>query len=266
MLASISMTISTAPVTIDDPVNVAILRISEDRVAGFQRDPLGIVARESGIELPVVIERIRAMLAAGTIRRVRQTLMTTNLAPGSLVAWEVSQERLHAAFDYMSEQDPFSGHVVVRTTDEATTGSKYRLWTTLKVPQGYSIEKHCDYLAAETGAERYRLMPAKRLFSLGVGHTRRRELTPGSRSDGPAEVKDTTIVELDELEWRVLLALKREFAPHEIEQEPWLPRAQEAGIPLERFYAVAERLNERGVIGRFSTFLEHVKPVAGASA
>ena len=263
MLASISMTISTAPVTIDDPVNVAILRISEDRVAGFQRDPLGIVARESGIELPVVIERIRAMLAAGTIRRVRQTLMTTNLAPGSLVAWEVSQERLHAAFDYMSEQDPFSGHVVVRTTDEATTGSKYRLWTTLKVPQGYSIEKHCDYLAAETGAERYRLMPAKRLFSLGVGHTRRRELTPGSRSDGPAEVKDTTIVELDELEWRVLLALKREFAPHEIEQEPWLPRAQEAGIPLERFYAVAERLNERGVIGRFSTFLEHVKPVAG---
>ena len=136
MLASISMTISTVPVTIDDPVNVAILRISEDRVAGFQRDPLGVVARESGVELAVVIERIRAMLEAGTIRRVRQTLMTTNLAPGSLIAWEVSQERLHAAFDFMFEQDPFSGHVVVRTTDEATPGSKYRLWTTLKVPQG----------------------------------------------------------------------------------------------------------------------------------
>jgi DNA-binding Lrp family transcriptional regulator len=263
MLASVSMTTSTVPVTIDDPVNVAILRISEDRVAGFQRDPLGIVARESGVELPVVIERIRAMIEAGTIRRVRQTLMTTNLAPGSLVAWEVSQERLQAAFDYMFEQDPFSGHVVVRTTDEATPGSKYRLWTTLKVPQGYSIEKHCDYLAAQTGAGHYRLMPAKRLFSLGVGHTRRRDLTPGSRSDGPVDVKDTTIVELDELEWRVLLALKREFEPHEIEQELWLPRAEQAGVPLERFYAVAERLNERGVIGRFSTFLEHVKPVAG---
>ena len=91
------MTTSTVPVTIDDPVNVAILRISEDRVAGFQRDPLSVVARESGVELPVVIERIRAMLEAGTIRRVRQTLMTTSLAPGSLVAWEVSQERLQAA-------------------------------------------------------------------------------------------------------------------------------------------------------------------------
>ena len=257
------MTTSTVPVTIDDPVNVAILRISEDRVAGFQRDPLSVVARESGVELPVVIERIRAMLEAGTIRRVRQTLMTTSLAPGSLVAWEVSQERLQAAFDYMFEQDPFSGHVVVRTTDEATPGSKYRLWTTLKVPQGYSIREHCEYLAAQTGARHYRLMPAKRLFSLGVGHTRRRDLAPGSRSDGPAEVKDTTIVALDELEWRVLLALKREFEPHEIEQELWLPRAEQAGVPLERFYAVAERLNERGVLGRFSTFLEHVKPVAG---
>ena len=76
-------------------------------------------------------------------------------------------------------------------------------------------------------------------------------------------MKDTTIVALDELEWRVLLALKREFEPHEIEQELWLPRAEQAGVPLERFYAVAERLNERGVLGRFSTFLEHVKPVAG---
>src|SRR5207253_613322 len=31
------------------------------------------------------------------------------------------------------------------------------------------------------------------------------------------------------------------------------------GIPLEEFYAVAKSLNERKVIGRFSTFLEHVK-------
>ena len=29
---------------------------------------------------------VRAMLAAGTIRRIRQTLMATNLAPGALIA------------------------------------------------------------------------------------------------------------------------------------------------------------------------------------
>jgi hypothetical protein len=89
--------------------------------------------------MPVVIERIQAMLRAGTIRRVRQTLLATNLAQGALVAWQVPEDKLEAAFDYMFQRDPFSGHVVIRTTDTATVGSKYRLWTTLKVPQGFSM-------------------------------------------------------------------------------------------------------------------------------
>ena len=38
--------------------------------------------------------------------------------------------------------------------------------TTLKVPQGFSMERQCDFLAAKTGATAYRMMPAKRLFAL----------------------------------------------------------------------------------------------------
>src|SRR6202030_2135353 len=96
----------TVPVEIGDPINARILAISEDKIQGFQRDPLGEIAELSGVELPVVIERIQAMVKAGTIRRVRQTLMATNLAPGSLVAWQTPTERLDAAFDYMFQKDP----------------------------------------------------------------------------------------------------------------------------------------------------------------
>src|SRR6185436_1532942 len=128
---------------------------------GFQPDPLGEIARQSGVDLPTVIERIRAMIQSGTIRRVRQTLMSTNLARGALVAWKVPEEKLSAAFDYMFQQDPFSGHVVIRSTDQQIAGAKYRLWTTLKVPQGYSMEKHCRFLMSKTGATAFRLMPAK---------------------------------------------------------------------------------------------------------
>jgi DNA-binding Lrp family transcriptional regulator len=243
-------------------VNVAILAVSEDRLQGFQRDPFGEIARRSGVALPVVIERVRAMLAAGTIRRVRQTLMSTNLAAGALAAWQVPNERLHAAFDYMFQQDPFSGHVVIRTTDTATVGSQYRLWTTLKVPQGFSIEKHAAFLARQVGAERYRLMPAKRLFALGVGHVRRRGMEPGARSELPAEVQDTEVADLSDLEWRVLTALKRELTVDEIRPDVWAGRAAEAGVPLDTFYEVAESLTGRKLLGRFSTFLEHVKPLA----
>ena len=255
-------TASAIPVSLDDPVNVAILAVSEDKLEGFQRDPLGEISQQSGIDLDVVIERIRALLRAGTVRRVRQTLLPTNLAQGALVAWQVPSDRLQAAFDFMFQQDPFSGHVVTRTTDAVTAGSNYKLWTTLKVPQGYLMEKHADYLAARVGAESYHLMPAKAIFALGVGHTRRRGMEPGSKSDALAEAAYTEVIELSELEWRALIAMKREFSPEEIVPNIWHSRAQEAGLTLSTFYEVALSLSRRKAIGRFSTFLEHVKPVA----
>jgi len=250
----------TLPIEISDPLNARILAVSEDNIQGFQRDPFGEISRLSGVELPVVMERIQAMLRAGTIRRVRQTLMATNLAPGALVAWQAPAHRLDAAFDYMFQHDPFSGHVVIRSADPATPGSNYKLWTTLKVPQGFSMRKHCEFLLRQTGAEHFRLMPAKRLFALGVGHVRRRGMTIGSKADVAAEVMDVNVVTLSELEWRVLTALKREFGPEEIMQNLWQSRADDAGVPLATFFEVAEDLNRRKVIGRFSTFLEHVKP------
>jgi hypothetical protein len=251
---------STLPIWIDDPTNAAILAVSEDQLAGFQLDPFGAVSQSANVDVTTVLERVVAMLRAGTIRRVRQTLMATNLAQGALVAWQVPPDRLNDGFDFLFNRDPFSGHVVIRTTDAATPGSNYRLWTTLKVPQGFSMRKHGDYLAAQIGAEHYRMMPAKRLFALGVGHVRRRGMEPGSRADVLAEVLDTNIVELSDLEWRVLTAIKREFEPQEIIRDLWRARAAEAGVSLAEFERVGKALNERRVIGRFSTFLEHVKP------
>src|SRR5580692_11665641 len=134
-----------APATISDPTNSAILAISEDRLVGFQRDPFGEIGSRSGIGVQTVIERIVAMLEAGTIRRVRQTLLSTSLASGALCAWEIAPAKLDAAFDFMFREDPFSGHVVIRTTDVASPGSTYRLWTTLKVPQGFSLGKHAEW-------------------------------------------------------------------------------------------------------------------------
>ena len=260
------MTTETIPVRFDDPTNAALLAVSEDKLKGFQRDPFGEISRRSDIELSVVVERIREMVRAGTIRRVRQTLLSTSLAKGALIAWMVPQDKLSTAFDYLFQQDPFSGHVVIRTTEASVSGARYKLWTTLKVPQGYSIERHADYLLERIGAEHYRMMPAKRLFALGVGHVRRRGMEPGSRSDELAEVTDVAVAELSDAEWKALTAMKREFAPDEIVTDLWAARAEEAGLPLNEFYEIAESLDNRNIIGRFSTFLEHVKPVGGGEA
>jgi DNA-binding Lrp family transcriptional regulator len=253
---------TTLPSDISDPLNAQILAVSEDRIAGFLETPFHEIARLGELPLDTVLERLRGMLEAGVIRRIRQTLMATNLAPGALVAWQVPAERLEAAFDYLAKEDPFSGHIVIRSTDAETPGSVYRLWTTLKVPQGFSMQRHCELLASRTGATAFRIMPAKRLFALGVGHVRRKGIEPGSRTEEPGIVIDTNIVELSPLDWQVLGPLKREFEPDEITAEPWRARADEAGVSYDEFLRVARSLAERGVIGRFSTFLEHVKPSA----
>lgn len=243
-----------------DPINARILAVSEDQIPGFSREPFQEIARKSGVALPVVLERIQSMLRAGTIRRVRQTLLATNLAEGALVAWKVPAEKLEAAFDFLFREDPFSGHVVIRSTDAQIPGGAYRLWTTLKVPAGQSLAEHCELLLRLTGAVAYKIMPAKGIFALGVGHVRRKAIEPGDRCEGPARMIKTGVTHLDEHEWRVLMALKREFEPEEICDSPWEGRARESGVPLEEFFRVAESLQERRLLGRFSTFLEHVKP------
>jgi DNA-binding Lrp family transcriptional regulator len=251
------------PVEHDDPINAKILAISEDKIEGFVREPFAEIARRSGIEADVVMARITAMLRAGTIRRVRQTLLATNLADGALVAWKVPADKIEAAFDWMFQQDPFSGHVVLRSTDTVTAGSDYKLWTTVKVPHGQSLQKHCELLLRKVGAEHFRLMPAKGIFTLGVGHVRRKTIEPGSKANEPAKMAPVHVVDLTEREWDVLVALKREFAPEEIRPMPWATRAGEAGVPLDDFCRIAQELNGKKVIGRFSTFLEHVKPSTG---
>jgi len=260
-----SSTASSIPTEIGDPINARILAVSEDRIAGFLVDPFGEIARLAELPIETVLERLRAMLASGTIRRIRQTLMATNLAPGALVAWRVPTERLDEAFDFLWREDPFSGHIVIRSTDGATPGSAYRLWTTLKVPQGFSMTTHCDFLAKRIGAEAYRAMPAKKLFALGVGHVRRQGMEPGAKSEELGAVIDTNVVELTRREWRVLEALKRELDVEEIRRDIWSLRASETGESLEEFVRVARELSARKVIGRFSTFLEHVKPSAAGT-
>ena len=118
------------PTSPNDPVNTDILLVAEDRIKGFRRLPFHAISEQCGHPVPVVIQRLKAMMEAGVVRRVRQTLLATKLAQGALVAWSLPEEKLDAAFDWMKEQDPFTGHVVLRNTDAANPGANYRLWTT----------------------------------------------------------------------------------------------------------------------------------------
>ena len=67
---------------------------------------------------------------------MRQTLLATNLASGALVAWKVAaEEKLDAVFDFMFQEDPYSGHVVIRSTDAKIPGEAYGFGRPSKCPR-----------------------------------------------------------------------------------------------------------------------------------
>ncbi len=251
---------NTIPTSPNDPVNTAILMAAEDRITGFRRLPFHAIAELSGQSVETVLQRLSAMMQAGVVRRVRQTLLATKLARGALVAWQLPEENIQPAFDWLRECDPFTGHVVLRHTDLNTPGAEYRLWTTLKVPVGCGTpESHCDILKRKIGANNYVLLPAKGVFALGVGHMRRRGLKPGDKTPEPAVMQETKTVSLSADEWRVLLSVKEQLTPEEMVPDPWSLRAAQIGMRAEEYCRLAEELDRKKVIGRFATFLEHVR-------
>lgn len=65
---------NSIPSSPNDPVNTDILMVAEDRVKGFRRFPFHAISEQCGHPVPVVIQRLKAMMEAGVVRRVRQTL------------------------------------------------------------------------------------------------------------------------------------------------------------------------------------------------
>lgn len=253
---------SQLPTGSDDAVNRRILAVAEDTMAGFYAHPFAAIAERCGETEECVRERLLAMLRAGTVRRVRQTLLSTDLAEGALVAWRVPEDRLDAAYEWLLQHDPFTGHIVIRRSeDKAAAGADYRLWTTVKVPRGYgSVNEHLAILAPHLGATDAVPLPVVGMFTLSVGHIRRANLRPGDRTESAPAMQRPQKPILNEEEWRVLLSLKESLSEEEFSHCPWERRAAALGMSTERYCAIAAALDERRVIGRFAAFLDHRGP------
>ncbi len=210
------------PTSPNDPVNTDILLVAEDRIKGFRRLPFHAISEQCGHPVPVVIQRLKAMMEAGVVRRVRQTLLATKLAQGALVAWSLPEGKLDAAFDWMKELDPFYGPC---GAPQYGCGQPRRQLQALDHGQGARGVRYAGGTLRhpETPYRRRRLCSAagtRRLCAGGGAHapqgTQARRKTPE-----PAPMQETKTVSLSELEWKVLLSVKEQLRPEEMVEDPW---------------------------------------------
>ena len=147
----------------EDPVNRLLLSIAEDRLSGFHERPLEVLASRCELPTQEVRKRLVSLLRGGIVRAVRQTLPSTSFTRSCLVAWHLPEDALESAFDWLVRHDPFSGHVVLRETeDPSSPGAEFRLWTTLRLPapEG-NPEEHCRILSPVTlSFGRRRILPS----------------------------------------------------------------------------------------------------------
>jgi len=207
--------------------------------------PFAAIGERLGLNEGEVLERCRRLQEEGIIRQISAIFDSRRLGYSStLIAMDIPEEHIDESAMRISEH-PGVSHNYKRD-------HPFNLWFTLTLPPGVDLEAEVARLAAVARALCTRILPALRLFKIGV--------------------------ELD-LEQGVNVAVKRKRskpAPEGLREEemahvrvlqqhlPLLPRpfqgwAEELGISEEELFAKAEEFQASGVMRRFAAVLRHQK-------
>ncbi|MCY3022297.1 MAG: AsnC family transcriptional regulator [Planctomycetota bacterium] len=233
--------------------------------------PFTALGAQAGLSEDETLARVRKLKDDGILRQVSAIFDTRSLGyHSSLVACKVAPERVETAAAALN-QHPGISHNYSRN-------HVYNLWFTLAVPPASSLEAHIAVLQKESGAAAMRLLPALRVFKIGVkldmaegesdvhrrdAETRREERVQGSgfRVRKPATGDAETGTPLTERDIRCVRALQKDMP---VQAEPYAPLASEAGITMAELLAWCEEAMRKGWLRRVAGVLHHRR--AGFSA
>jgi siroheme decarboxylase len=214
--------------------------------------PFEALAAQLDLTEADVLARLHRIREQGIISRMSAVFDTRSLGYESvLVAARVAPEKVEQAAAVINEH-PGVSHNYLRTAD-------YNLWFTLAVPPDsqLGLEKTAARLAALAGAASYRLLPATRVFKIGVK-------LPLAESDAelPAASPEQACREqskalvLTSASKAAILALQEDLP---IETRPFDAIAARHGLSVEQMLAAGRDLQAAGVMRRYAAVLRHRK-------
>jgi len=216
-------------------------------------EPYRAIGDQVGVSQEEVIRRIELMKRRNIVRQISAIFDSRRLGYRStLVAMRFPSERLDRAARHISRH-PGVSHNYSRDYH-------FNLWFTLTLPPGSDLEETVERMAEETGAEAARMMPAIRLFKIGVNFD-----VVGSKAaaypylnpdrDRGGNLKDWNRVEvLTDFEIQVIRGLQEDLA---LIPYPFNNMACRLGIYTHRLIEYACDFQRRGVMRRFSAVLHH---------
>ena len=232
--------------------------------------PYLALAEELGIGEGQVISRLEDLKRQNVVRQISAIFDTRRLGyKTTLVAMAFEPEQLNAGALFINRHPGVSHNY-------AREGSYYNLWFTLAVPPDGDLQSTVDWMAAETGALNYRVMPTIRFFKIGVNFDMVQQkgaahnYNPDSKSDRegeppPASTTTSATSSTPTPAWNQAVPVSEadKDVIRELQEDlPLIPRpfdaiAQRLGMDCAGLFAQAQDFEERKIMRRFSAVLHH---------
>ncbi len=218
------------------------------------RNPFARIGECVGLDGKEVIRRLgRLRDSLGVIRQISGIFDSRRLGyRGCLVAALYPVRRIEDAAAIIN------GHPGV--SHNYRRGGRFNLWYTIAVPPAskLGLTRTVELLAELTGAETTLILPALRVYKIGVRLDVARTHAPDWRDEAfepPADHAQSSLATaMDAADMPVVRALQVDLP---LEPDAFASLAEQAGLGQEQFLAAAGRLLASGHMRRFAAVLRH---------
>ena len=211
--------------------------------------PFHILAERVGVSEQNVITRIHKMKQSGIIRQISAIFDTRMLGyKSSLVAMQIDENAIDKVAMKISEHRGVS-HNYKRD-------HQFNLWFTLAVPPNASLEDEVARLAKIDGVRKYRLLPTKKLFKIGVKLDME---NPDTKNPAPNEnirKKDIERRPISNDDIEKIIELQKDI---ELVSRPFLNMSKRLAMTEEQVINHVMMFEEIGIMRRFAAILRHQK-------
>ncbi len=205
--------------------------------------PFAAIGEQLAIGEEDVVARVRRLKEAGVIRQISAIFDSRRLGYSStLVAMDIPEEHIDASANRVSEH-PGVSHNYRRD-------HSFNLWFTLTLPPGADLQAEVAQLSDVAGAQRIRILPALRVFKIGVELDLEQGLN-AAETRPPSRQPPQSLTEEDLNHVRVL---QQDLS---LEPAPFRGWADSLGVSQDELFAKARDLEASGVMRRFAAVLGH---------
>jgi len=215
--------------------------------------PYQELGQELGIDEEDVLRRLAELKRKNVLRQISAIFDTRRLGYKTmLVAVAYDPDKLHRGALQINRHPGVSHNY-------AREGSYYNLWYTLAVPPDHDLEATAERMAHDTGAITFRMMPTIRFFKIGVNFDMVREkgssfnYSPDGYDSDAAKGWNQAVPITDE-DKEAIRELQEDLS---LVPRPFQEMAQRLGKTEDELFALAQDLQERRLMRRYSAVLHH---------